>query len=375
MHLRVELINATDGSTRWSGTFEGDMKDVFLVYDSISRAVAGVLGITVPPTQSSQLARRPTNPVAYDLYLRGRVQRELRNDTAFTAAVEYFRRAIAADSNYSAAYAGLAEASFLRAHFGTQTETPRRLLYDTAQAAALKAVQLDDALPEAHMALGVVRMTFQIDIAAAEAELKRALTLDPANRRTHEYLAILYGLTERPAEGLAEARRAVVLDPLSVTAIREVGRALFNSRRYDEALTELERSRALGPPVRTAPQIIAEVYAKKMMFARAIAELRTRTGLVPTALLGRTLARSGDHAEARRILADLIERTRSNKGGAFFVAVVYEGLGDYTEAFAWLDRSFEDNTIRLDIMDPTFDELRADPRFAQIRKRLGFQKL
>ena len=371
MRLRVELVDATDGSARWSDTFERDMTEVLTVYDSIGRAVAAVLKIKRPRAVPRLV--RQTNPAAYDLFLRGRAQRELRNDTAFAAAIEYFKQAIAADSGYAAAYAGLSEASFLRGYYSEGLGRSRQDFYAIARAAALKAVALDSMLPDGHMALGVLSINSHIDLAIAGAELKRALALDPGHRRTHEYLSSFYGLTGRPAEALAEARRAVLLDPLSVTALREVGTALFRARRYDEALAQLERARTLGPPLRAAPLIIAQVYAMKNMFPQAIAELR-RNDLSARLMLGYMLARSGQQAEARRILADFIERSR-NGSSAYAAAVVYAGLRDFDQAFTWLDKSFDDESLRLQIMEPTFDELRLDPRFERVRKRLGLQKL
>jgi tetratricopeptide (TPR) repeat protein len=309
---------------------------------------------------------------AYDFYLRGRHQRELRSDTALKAAIQYFSQAVAADSNYAAAYAGLSEACTNLAFSTNSAEYPRSKLLACSESAARKALELDDSLSDAHLALGFLRMGQHINLAASEKELKRALELDPGNRQAHEDLAIVYDATNRPDAAIIEARRAESLDPLSVTAIREVGRALYSARRYDEALTELNRARTMGPPVRNVPLIVAQVYAKQKKFPEAISEIkRGPSGIFAQAVLGHILGLAGDRQEASQILSSLIARFDSGTGSAFAVAVVYAGLHDYDNAFTWLEKSFEDSSIRANIMDPLFDDLRADRRFQPLRARLG----
>jgi serine/threonine-protein kinase len=374
IRLRLRLIDARNGSTRWAESYEREMQNVFALQDDISRGVtrqleARLLGSV---SSASQVDRhRTTNPAAYDLYLRGRHQREMRSDTGITAAIGYFARAVELDSSFAAAYAALGEASTLTAWQLSRSATESRSLLRQGEAAALKAIALDDSLSEGHTALGFVRMTGHIDLTAAEVQLKRALALDPGDRRTHEYLALLYDWTERPDDALAEAQRAIELDPLSVTALRELARALFSARRYDEALAQLQRSRTLGPPVRTAPIIAGQIYAKKNMYPQAIAELRTMHSEFALALLGHTLAKAGQGGEATRILGELRDRWGQGTAGAFSVAAVYAGLGDFDQAFAWIDKSFDDLSIRPTMMAPTFDDLRADPRFNRVRQRMG----
>lgn len=239
-----------------------------------------------------------------------------------------------------------------------------------AEAAALKAIALDDSLGEAHLALGIVRMIGPIDFATSERELKRALALDSRDPRTRSYLSKMYAWSERPEAALREARRLVDDDPLSTAALRELARALLVSRRYDEALAQLERARTLGPPMRMAPQMAGEIYAARAMYPQAIAVLRTRNEPLTRALLAYALARSGDIDSARRIRDDFVSRWRRGRGSALDVAIVYLGFGDLDGAFEWLDRALAESSIRGIIMEPLFDDLRADPRFAPVRLRL-----
>jgi tetratricopeptide (TPR) repeat protein len=239
-----------------------------------------------------------------------------------------------------------------------------------AVAAALTAIALDDSLAESHLALGIVRMIGPIDFARSESELRRALALDPRDRRTRSYLSKLYAWSERPDAALREARRLVDEDPLSTPALRELARALLVSRRYDEALAQLDRARTLGPPMRMAPQLAGEIYAARAMYPQAIAVLRTRNEPLTRALLGYALARAGDTSSARRVLDGFVSRWRHGNGSAMDIAIVYLGLGDLDRVFEWLDRALDECSIRGIIMEPLFDDLRADPRFAPVRGRL-----
>jgi tetratricopeptide (TPR) repeat protein len=176
---------------------------------------------------------------------------------------------------------------------------------------------------------------------------------------------------------LAEARRALETDPLNPYAIGEVAGALFANRRYDEALAELHRVAAIQPPLQGVVFVAAQCYAKKQMWPEAIAALRPLAeagdpGLI--ASLGYMLARGGQREEARRILADLLARRERTGVGAARIATLYAGLGDFDQAFAWLDKAVDDLSIGSGIMGPTFDDLRSDPRFERLRKRLGLQE-
>jgi tetratricopeptide (TPR) repeat protein len=219
----------------------------------------------------------------------------------------------------------------------------------------------------------VLRMNGEIDLRVAESELRRALALDPQHRRAHEYLALLDCWTSRPAEALLEAQAAAAIDPLSVTARREIARSLFLLHRYDDALAELDRVRSMGTPLRAGAEMIAEIHAKKGMFPEAIAELRGRRGGLQLAMLGHTLGQAGDRAGADTVRQELERRFDAGIGGAYYVAAVYAGLHDFDQAFSWLEKSFTDRSTHFTLMDPTFDDLRADPRFAHIRARLGLQ--
>ncbi|HEX9129131.1 MAG TPA: BTAD domain-containing putative transcriptional regulator [Gemmatimonadaceae bacterium] len=329
-----------------------------------------------PASTDYRLRYRTTNRTAYDLYLRGRQHRELRSAAGFRAAVKDYSAAIELDSNYAEAYAGLSEAYTLLMVAAEYDKDPPLETARKAEAAALKAVALADSLGEAHMVLGVFHLHGPTEFADAERELVRARSLDPTDPRTREYLIGLHCWTGRQDQALTEARAIVAADQMSLGARRELGRALYTSRRYEEAIVEFDRMQTVGitTPVRMAPVMAAETYDVLGLYSNALAELAGKPSHYVRALTGYTLARMGNRAGADSVLADLRTHWSRGRGGAFEVAVVYAGMRDFNAAFAWLAKSFDDRSIRSEIMDPLFDDLRADPRFAAMRVRLGLKR-
>jgi serine/threonine-protein kinase len=235
-------------------------------------------------------------------------------------------------------------------------------------ASARRAVALDERLAYAHSALGWASLTPQ-NLPTAEAELRRAIALDSAVYRGYEGLARVYMFMRRPAEQLAAAERGLALDPYSVPAAREMALALSTNGRCDEALQLLRPLKDLSPPSGVAGVVRGLCFARKGMWSESIAELRwameTSDARAALSLLGYALARSGRTAEARAILADLLTG-RKHSHGAYGIAVVYAGLRDYDQAFAYLERALPEGSIRVYIMDPLFEDLHRDPRFDRL---------
>jgi tetratricopeptide (TPR) repeat protein/tRNA A-37 threonylcarbamoyl transferase component Bud32 len=323
-----------------------------------SPVAAGSTGaVPVGPHQTRNLG-------AYDLYLRGRDQALSRSAEGRSRAIEYFKQAIAADSSYAAAHAELAH---MYALTGWNLPDLTKLeAISLAHTTALKAVALDSMLPDAWAELGFVRLHNLWDMRGAKAALDRALALDPSSARAHGYLSHLYGGTERPAESLAEARRANELDPLSVLTSIDLVSALYRNGRYDEALAQLDQLRDVDPPLARTLMYAGAIYLSKGMFREAVRAFQEWDAT--NAWTGRALALAGRRAEAKRFLAEALVRAEGG-GEAFDVAILYEGLGDYDQAFTWLEKSFDDHSFSGYVMWPTFDRLRADPRFDRIRRR------
>jgi tetratricopeptide (TPR) repeat protein len=245
-------------------------------------------------------------------------------------------------------------------------------MYARCAAAARKAIALDGTLADAHAELAYVLMVGYDPSGAAE-ELSRAIALDPSASATRELMAKAYEWTERPTDAIAEAERAVLADPLSASTNAELGYALYFARRYPEALAQLAKVGGIRPPLRRAPEYAAQVYAAMGRWPEAISVLRPVVSREPLArgLLGYALARSGERADATRILDGLLADEAAGSATASEIAEVYVGLRDYDRAFLWIERSFDDYSLRPSIMGPMFADLRADPRFDRVRRRLG----
>lgn len=369
LRMQIRLVDARDGTTRWSETYDREFEDVFTVQEEIARAVAQELDVRLlagDGPAASPVRHSTRNIAAYEWYLRG-IDAGFRQHR-FQQGAEYFQRAIAIDSTYAAAYAGLARMYVL---MGARRGDRLEWVTDAEQAAR-QALALDDSLAEAHEALGWTRL--YRDFRLAEADFKRAIALDPRSH-AHEGLAHVYLLAGRPLEQLAEATLAVENDPFSHTAIRELARALLVNGRCDEALNLLRPLKELSPPVGFAGIIGGQCYATNGMWPEAIAEFRwaeaNSTGSAP-AFLGYALARAGRRDEAMAVLSDLRAGRRFSHG-AFGIAVVYTGLRDYDQAFAWLDKAVDESSVNRDLMLPMFEDLHRDPRFERLRSRLWLQ--
>ena len=339
-------------------------------------AVGHALDLRPAAGAPARIQRRPTRSIAaYELALRGSDPALLRSDSGARRGLEHFQQAVALDSTYAAAWAGLAS-MHLRVGSTNDTMMSRRVHLALAERAALRAIALDDSLADAHASLALVRKN-TLDMASADAELRRAIALDPRNARLHEYMAQRYIVMKRPDLALAEARRAVALDPLSPTATAEVAHALQASDRCDEALVQLAPLRSVRPPLLRVSAIGARCYVRKRMWPEAIVEAQRNLGPTGTRglpLLGFVLARAGRVDETRRILATLLDRAAHDDGSAMDVAAVYAVLGENDQAFAWLERAVEERSFVMDLHEDLMANLESDPRYERFRTMLGIQK-
>jgi serine/threonine-protein kinase len=376
LRMQVRLVDAADGSTRWSQVYDRRMTDLFAVEEEISRTVASELDVQLKSRGGViPRARRYTpNVVAYEWYVRGMDVSLMRSSSGNFQSINYFTRAIAADPKFAAAYAGLVR-PYLQ--LGNAAGPKGRQWVALAEKAAMKAIALDDSLAEGQAALGWTRLVAN-DFRASESAFKKAVALNPSAPRVHEGLARLYMMTDRPSEQLAEAREGVEADPFSHSAIRELALALNMNGRCDEALEIIKPLKSLTPPAGVAGILAGQCYESKQMWTQAIAEYEwaMRTGSVVAsgpAFLGHALARAGRTDEARRILSELLAGEK-NSHGAFGIGVLYAGLRDYDNAFAWLNKAADEHSIIAYIEEPMFADLHADPRYAEVRKRMQTQK-
>jgi eukaryotic-like serine/threonine-protein kinase len=382
LRLRVRLVSGRDGGTLWSETYDRDYGDIFQIQDEIARAVAAELGLRLMSAPGVRPPRQPTrNLAAFESFLRGNDPSLVRNLTTAEEALQHFRLAIALDSAYAAAWAGLARLH-LRVGLGHDAPGPAEEHLRSAEEAVRRALTLDASLASAHTILGTLQM-MDANPHEAERHLRRAIELAPASAQPRESLAGLNLWMDRPVEALDEARRAFQLDPLSPTANAELARALQANDQCEEALSVLERIRPLDPPLLRTATIGARCHLRMGSWNEAEELLRPQAeqgGPMALALLGLLRSHQGDLRGTEAVLDGLLERWRIHGRGALPVAIVKVGLGDIDEAFEWLDRAIDDRTLRLDaeshlLLDPAFQALHQDPRFQPLRERLGLQNL
>ncbi len=376
LRVTAQLTDARNGYNLWSETYDREMGDVFAVEDGISHAIMRALQMHLVSEDSLTLLRRPTHDVeAYDLYLKGRYFYDKAGFGPVQQALAYFQQALAHDSNYALAYAGIADA-YQRLTASTYLR-PREGM-PKARAAALKALALDPTLADAHASMGDQLCVYEWDASAAEREFRRAIELNPSLANAHYFYANCLVAHGRLAEALAEARRAHELDPLNPEVATARAWALYVARRYDEAIAVMQKSLDLEPGLAHGHMLLALPLAGKGSYAEALAEARKMAALAGDApnfagILGYIAGRAGERAEAQHILTALERRPPGNT--AFAIALVHLGLGHTDQALRWLQAAYEERAEWLVMVTPApcFDSLRPDPRFSALMSKIGIE--
>jgi len=377
IRVTVKLVRVADGHEIWSEQFDEKMTDIFSVQDAVSSKVSGVLAITLTGEEKEQLTKRQTGDVeAYQLYLIGRYHLNRLTDDGFRKGRDYFQQAISRDPNYALAYAGLADAHNRLS--GWNAVSPHEG-FPRARAAALKALELDDKLAEAHTMLGIVKLLYEWDWAGAEREFRQAIAINPSYADAHQmYSYYLSQAMGRYDEALAEMRRAQELDPLSLEKTTGIGDIFYYQRRYDQAREQYQRALEMDPKSGVTHWLMGNVHVKEARFEEAIAEYQKAiplSGESPDepASLACAYALSGKKREAQQVLAELQERSKRSYISPVIIAFIYAALGEKDQAFAWLDKAYEGRDFILVLLkaEPMFDNLRSDPRFANLVRRVG----
>jgi serine/threonine-protein kinase len=382
-HIRItaKLIKADDGFHLWAEDYDRELKDVFVVQDDVARSIVAAMRLNLSDEQRSAITKRYTeNTRAYGMYLRGRFHLNKGTEQGFKSAVEFFERAIGLDSHYSLAYSGLADAYEM---LGNHAYLQPGDAFPKARAAALKALELDDGIGEAHASLGFVKYVYELDWTGAEEAFRRAIESNPSYPRAHQWYSTFLLTFLRFDEALAEAQHAQQLDPLSVPIAVGVGIAHTHARQYDRAVEALLGVAELDPNASSMYLELGIAYRGKGMYPEAIANLQRavggpgRTGTNPLAMLGYVHGEAGQLLHARRILGQLQQESQDRYIQPTAFALVYTGLGDYDEAMSWLEKAYrEERSVYLTHLDvePTWDPLRSNPRFLALLERMGLRE-
>jgi TolB-like protein/DNA-binding winged helix-turn-helix (wHTH) protein/Flp pilus assembly protein TadD len=374
IRVRAQLIRAADDRHLWAESFEREPQDVLALQTEVASAIARQVQVKLLPGRSG--GSRLIKPAAYEAYLKGRYSWNRRNEAGLQEGIQYFQQAIALDPAYAEAYSGLADSYTTLGYFSYLA--PKEA-FPQARAAALKALELDTALAEAHASLGYVKLYFEWDWPGAEAEFKQAIALNPNYATAHEWYSIYLTAMDRPQEAAVEIGRAHDLDPLSLTISTDMGFDFYYKRKYDEAIQQFQKTLQMNPKFPLAHLWLGRAYQQKGMYEDAIAEYEKADDALPgwivtLAGIGNVYGVSGKKKEAREMLERLEKLSQRKYVTPYGVALVYVGLGDKDQALIWLAKAVEDRAHWLVWMrlDPRWDPIRGDPRFKEITRRVGF---
>jgi TolB-like protein/DNA-binding winged helix-turn-helix (wHTH) protein/Flp pilus assembly protein TadD len=376
VRVTAQLIQVPDEKHLWAQSYEGDLQDTLALQNTIARAIATQIQVTLNPQEEIALKRsHPVKPEAYEAYLRGRYFWNKRTRDGLVRATDYFHHAIDTDPAYANAYSGLADSYALSGDWEYGILSPQEA-FPKAKAAVTKALALDDNLSEAHTSLAFVQDLYDWDWASAEKEYKRALALNPSYATAHHWYAWHLIVTGRNDEGIAELKKAESLDPLSLIIGADLADALCIAHLYDDSVQQSQKIFEMDPHFAVAHYQLGQALEQKHRHDEAIAEFRRAIELSGgnttfESNLANAYAAAGLKEEAMRIVRDLESRQSEGSSTDASIALIYVGLGDNDRAMVWLNKAYQARFNPSILMRPVFDPLRSDPRFQDLLHRMG----
>lgn len=383
VRITAQLIDVSTDRHLWAENYESDIHDVLRLQDDVARAIANQVQAKLTTQERVRLtSTHSLDPQAYDLYLKGRYNSNNRGTSSqdnlerLTRAIELFQRALSIDPNYAPAWAGIAKSYGV---LGAAELMPMREAFPKAKSAALKALELDPNLGEAHSILAGVLNDLEWNWPAAEKEDRRAIELDSNDATAHQWYAMHLSFAGRADESIAEIERAHELDPTAIPISATVSRIFLWARQYDRAAVEAQKTLELEANEPTSYLVLAQVDLIRGNYQSAINELRTVARLsneTPRSLawLAWGYALAGQKTKAVTILDEVKQLCRQKYCAPTSFAMVYGALGQKDEAFAWLDKALKEGDglqLAMIKVSPYFDSLRSDPRFADVLRRRG----
>ena len=380
VRITTQLVQVSDQTQLWARQFDRELSSLLAVQAEIAQAVANEIQLTLADTRSGAAASDALTAIeyeAYDLYLKGRYFWNKRTPEGFQQAVEHFEQATGRDPTYARAYAGLSDSYALISSYGL---APAGEVIPKARSAALRALELDERLAEAHTSLALISLNYDWDWGTAEKEYRRAIQLDPNYATAHHWYAELLSLQGRFEEAFVEGGRARQLDPLSFIIVTDYAVMLYFARQYDRAIAQFRVVLAAEPNFGRA-HMIDFAYVEKGMFREALADIRDwrRNSDSPWTWGNEAyvFGRMGRRAEARRLLARFEEANQPpDADPAHMLAMAYAGMNDGDKSIEWLQKAYLKHSSVLTTLkvDPVYDRLRDDPRFQELLRRVGLAK-
>jgi tetratricopeptide (TPR) repeat protein len=379
VRITAQLIQASSDKHLWSQSYQGELRDTLALQSQVARAIADQIRINLNPQEQAALKTvKVVNPEAYESYLKGRYFWNKRTADGLKVALAYFNQAIEEDPKYARAYSGLADTYALLGDWQYAVMTPKEAL-PKAKAAAIRALELDNALGEAHNSLAFCLDGFDWNFESAGEEFRRAIELNPGYATAHHWYAWHLSLSGHYDQAIAEMRKAENLDPLSLIISADLAELLVIAHRYDESILESRKTIEMDPNFALAHNQLGQAYLQKQMHDEAITELQRAvqlSGGSPTLIanLARAYVASGERIEAVKLLNDLKKRSNPTYSHASEIAVVYAALGDKDQAMNWLGKGYQERFNPGVLLRPGFDPLRADARFENLVRSIGLPR-
>src|SRR5216117_671494 len=376
VRVNVQLINALTDAHLWADTFDRKLTDIFAVETEIAKTIADTLQAKLTGSEKNAISKKPTeNPAAHELYLQGRYFWSKRSAANLRKSIDYFNQAIAQDPNYALAYAGLAQAWMVLPAYngGAPVEcTPH------AEAAARKALSLDETLSDAVAVLASIKAEYDFDFPGARAEYERAIQLNPNDATAcHWFSTDCLATTGDHVSELAEMQRAAELDPLSLVINTNLGNAYLHNNRLDEAIAQFRKAIEMDPNFYFAQWSYGQALMLQKKIPEAIAQFEKAASItddpIPLAMLGLAYGVNGRKDDAQKILARLLESRAQRFTPAYSLALVCLGLGDQDQAINWLEESYREhdgNNIAAIRIDPSLAPLHGNPRFEALAEKI-----
>ena len=375
VRITAQLIEAANDKHLWAESYDRDLRDVLSLQDEVARRIAGQVQVKLTPQEQKQLSTgSPINPEAYELYLQGRFYWNKGDEQGLKKSIEYYQAALTKEPNSAFAYAGLADSY---SAFSDWYLPPRQVM-PQAKAAAVKALQLDESLAAAHVALCSIHTIYDWDWQEAEKECRRAIELNPNSADAHDTYANYLAYTGQWEKAAAEIHLAEELDPLSYRYYGDGAFIYFLERRYDQAVLQAQKSLSLQPDFFIAHSFLGLIYAQTGHSPEAVAEAQKGAQLSDSQLaqgfLGYTYAAAGKKSEARKIAADLQANMARRFVCPYEIGTIYLWLGENDESFRWLQKAYDERSICISSMkfDPRLDPIRSDPRYESLIHQVGF---
>ena len=380
LRITAQLVDTTSGHHIWSERYDRQMGDVFAIQDEMTSAIVNELKPKLLGQEKARLAYRQTVYLeANHLYLKGLYFRAKRNEIGVRKAIEYFEQAIERDPNYPLAYAGLALSYSLLPLYSS---SPPKDAILKAKEIALRALQIDEALPEAHASLGFIKTWYDWDWEGAESRYKRAIELNPGYANAHQWYSFCLMFRARFDEAIKEIEKALELDPVSVVINRDLGIVYYYATQFDHALEVLKRAAEMDPSQIYIHFHLGAAYFSKSMYEEALIEYQKEREVSRGAYtwvetyIALTYPQMGRTDEAQKVLDNVLERSKHKYVSPFVLACLHIVVGKNDEGFKLLNKAYEEHDQWLCWLkiSPLFDSVRSDPKYNAILKKMNLDR-